>query len=384
VLLLSSQIQISTQEQWFLWLIENKLLLLQSKIFDMEFSAQQIAEFLGGKVDGDSAVKVSDFSKIEDGKQGTLSFLSNSKYAHYIYDSEASIVLVNNDFQPERAVKPTMVRVDNAYESLALLMSLVEKASSNKTGISPLSFVSSSAKLGENVYVAPFVFIGERVVIGDNTMVYANVSIDDDTTVGNDCILYSGAKVYNKCVIGNNCTLHAGVVIGADGFGFAPTADGSYKKIPQLGNVILEDNVEIGANATVDRATMGSTIIRKGVKLDNLVQVAHNGEVGINTVIAAQSGVAGSSKVGKQCIIAAQVGIAGHITIADGSIIGGQAGVNSTVKQPNQKIQGSPAIPMSNFQRSSIVFKNLPEIQKTISALQKQIQELENKINSIT
>ena len=349
----------------------------------MEFSAQQIAEFLGGIVDGDSTVKVSDFSKIEDGKKGTISFLSNLKYAHYLYECEASIVLVNKDFQPEKAVKPTLIRVDNAYESLAFLMSLVQKSTSNKVGISPLAYVSPSAKVGSNVYIAPFAYIGERVVIGDECMIHAQVSIDDDAVVGNNCTLYSGVKIYHQCIIGNNCIFHSGVVIGGDGFGFAPTADGSYKKIPHIGNVVIEDDVEIGANATVDRATMGSTFIRKGVKLDNLTQVAHNAEVGTNTVIAALTGLAGSAKIGKQCIIAAQVGIAGHINIANGTIIGAQAGVSAST-QENLKIQGSPAIPMMNFQKSSVIFKKLPELQKTIFDLQKQIQELENKISSIS
>jgi UDP-3-O-[3-hydroxymyristoyl] glucosamine N-acyltransferase len=349
----------------------------------MVFTAQQIADYLKGKVEGDSTVEVNDFSKIEEGRQGTISFLSNAKYAHYIYECEASIVLVNKEFQLEKAVKPTLIRVDNAYESLAHLMSLVQKATTTKTGISPLAHISDSAIIGNNVYIGPFTYIGERVNIGDNTMIHSNVSIDNDTLIGKDCIVYAGVKIYNQCVIGNQCIFHAGVVIGGDGFGFAPTADGSYKKIPHIGNVVIEDDVEIGSNSTVDRATMGSTFIRKGVKIDNLTQIAHNSEVGNNTVIAALTGLAGSSKIGKQCIIAAQVGIAGHITIANGTIIGAQAGVNSSTVE-NSKIQGSPALPMLHFQKSSILFKKLPDLQKTISDLQKQILELENKLNSIS
>jgi UDP-3-O-[3-hydroxymyristoyl] glucosamine N-acyltransferase len=346
----------------------------------MEFSAQQIADFLNGEIQGDASVKVQSFAKIEEGKPGMLTFLSNPKYVHHIYDTEASIVLVNKDFQPDKPIKATLIRVEDAYQSLAILLSLVENAKPRKTGISPLAHITSSATIGTDVYIAPFVSIGENVTIGNNCMIHSNCCIDDNVHVGSSCQIYGNVTIYNDCVIGNNCILHAGAVIGSDGFGFAPTEDGSYKKIPQMGNVIVEDDVEIGANTTVDRATMGSTILRKGVKLDNLIQIAHNVEVGENTVMAAQSGIAGSAKVGKNCMIGGQVAIVGHISLADGTIIGGQAGVANTIKESGQILQGSPAIPIINFRKSSIAFKGLPELQKTVYALKKQIEELENRI----
>lgn len=349
----------------------------------MEFTAQQIADFLHGEVQGDSSIKVHTFAKIEEGTSGTLSFLSNPKYSHYIYDSNASIILVNKDFRPEKKIKATLIRVENAYESLARLLALVESTvADTKVGISPLSFVSESAKLGEDVYIEPFAVIGENVVLGKNVKIYSHCSIANNTRIGDDSILYSGVRIYKNCVIGNNCILHSGAVIGGDGFGFAPTEDGKYQKIPQVGNVIIEDNVEIGANATVDRATIGSTVIKAGVKLDNLVQIAHNVEVGENTVIASQSGVAGSTKIGKHCMLAGQTGIAGHLHIADGTILGAQAGVAGSIKQPNEAYQGTPAVPVRIFRRASVVYKNLPEIQTTISQLEKRIKELEIKLNS--
>ena len=350
----------------------------------MEFTAQQIADFLQGEIQGDPLVKVSNFSKIEEGKPGTLSFLSNPKYIHYIYDCKASIVLVNKDFIPDKEIESTLIRVDDAYQSLALLLTMVDQAKPRKTGISPLAFISDTANIGENAYIAPFVYIGENVTIAKNAYIQAHCSIDDNVKLGENIKLFSGVKVYNSCVIGDNCTLHSGAVIGSDGFGFAPTEDGSYSKIPQTGNVVLEDDVEIGANSVVDRATMGSTIIRKGVKIDNLVQIAHNVEVGINTVIAAQTGISGSTKLGNQCMLGGQVGIAGHLHIADGTIFGAQTGVSGSVKKTNQTLQGYPAIPIMTFQRASVVYKNLPEIQKMIFAMQKQIQDLENKISSIS
>lgn len=347
----------------------------------MEFTAQQIADFLGGVIQGNPSVKVSNFSKIEEGKPGTLSFLSNPKYSKYIYESQASIILVNNNFVAEKNISATLIRVQDAYASLAKLMSLIDQTKAKKTGISSLAFISSTAKVGKNTYIAPFVYIGDNVIIGDNCSIYSNCNIEDAVTIGNDVNLFSGVTVYNHCIIGNNCTLHSGSVIGSDGFGFAPNADGTYNKIPQMGNVVLEDNVEIGANSIVDRATLGSTIIRKGVKIDNLVQIAHNVEVGENTVIAAQTGISGSTKLGKRCILAGQVGLAGHLQIADGTIFGAQTGVPNSVKIPNQTLQGYPAIPVMNFHKSAIVHKNLPELQKMIYTMQKRIEELEKKIN---
>ena len=344
----------------------------------MEFTAQQIADFLGGKIQGSPTVKVHDFAKIEEGASGTLSFLSNSKYNHFLYESKADIVLVNNDFEPEKEVYPTLIFVENAYECLAKILTLVEQSKARKTGVSPSAHISETAIIDEGAYIAPFVYVGENVLIGKNATIHSHCGIEDGTKIGDNVIMYSGVKLYRNTIVGNNCILHAGVVIGGDGFGFAPTDDGSYKKIPQTGNVILEDDVEIGANSTVDSATMGSTIIRRGVKLDNLVQIGHNAEIGENTVAAAQTGIAGSTKVGKQCIFAGQVGIAGHLQIADGTILGAQTGVPSSIKIPNEAYQGYPAVPVRIFRRASVVYKNLPELQQIVYKLQKESQNTEN------
>lgn len=346
----------------------------------MEFSAQQIAEYLHGEIIGNPSVKVHDFAKIEEGENGTLSFLSNPKYNHFIYDSNASIILVNRDFEPEKEVKATLIKVDNAYESLAMLMSLIEQYKPKKNGVSSLAHISASAKIGTNVYIAPYVYVGEGAEIGNYAYIDALSYIGDNAKIGENTHLHSGVKVEKECVIGKNCILHAGVVVGSDGFGFAPTNDGSYIKIPQVGNVVIEDDVEIGANTTVDRATLGNTIIHKGVKLDNLVQIAHNVEIGENTVIAAQSGVAGSTKIGRQCVLAGQVGVAGHIEIADGCVFGAQTGIANTVKEPKSIMQGYPAVPVGIFRRASVVYKNLPDLLKTINELQKQVDELKAKL----
>jgi len=347
----------------------------------MEFTAQQIADFLQGKIDGDPDVTVNDFAKIEEGKKGTLCFLANPKYNHYIYDTEASIILVNNDFIAEKPISATLIRVENAYEAVAKLLTFYEQnTESQHTGISQLAFVAPTAKIGKNAYIEPFVVINEGVEIGDNAKIFARGTIGKNTKIGDNATIFSGVSIYKDCVIGNNCIFHSGVIIGADGFGFAPTEDGSYKKIPQLGNVVIEDDVEIGANSTIDRATMGSTIIRRGVKLDNLIQIAHNVEIGENTVIAAQSGVAGSTKIGKNCMFAGQVGVAGHLTIADGTVFGAQAGVAGSIKKQNSVYQGTPAIPINIFRRASVAYKSLPELQNTIFQLEKRIKELEEKL----
>ena len=339
----------------------------------MEFSAQQIADFLNGTVEGDANVKVYDFAEIEEGKEGFLSFFSNPKYETFVYESNASIILVNADFRPQRPVKATLIRVNNAYESLAQLLQFVEQHKPKPAGISPLASVAASAKIGKNAFIAPFVFIGDNVKIGDNVRIFSNTSIESGTQIGNDVTVYANVSIYSNTLVGNRCTVHSGAVIGGDGFGFAPAANGAYNKIPQIGNVVIEDDVEIGSNTTIDRATLGSTIIRKGVKLDNLVQIAHNVEVGENTVIAAQCGVAGSTKVGKNCIFAGQVGLAGHLYIADNTIFGAQCGVPNSVKEPNQMLLGYPAIPARNFRRSSVVFKNLPELQKKVYEIDKKM-----------
>lgn len=345
----------------------------------MEFSALQIAHFLGGSIEGDPEVKVCNFSKIEEGKPGTLTFLANPKYEHHIYNTEASIVLVNNDFVPAEPVRATLVRVDNAYAGLALLLNMVEQTKAQKSGIDPTAFIASSAQVADDCYVGNFAYIGQRVKMGKNCRVYPHAYIGDDVTVGDNCIFYPHSTIYSDCRIGNNCIFHAGSVIGADGFGFAPEGEG-YKKIPQLGNVIIEDDVEVGANTTVDRAVMDSTIIRRGVKLDNLVQIAHNVEVGENTVMAAQVGIAGSVKIGKHCMFGGQAGLAGHIHIADHVTFGAQAGVISDVKEP-ATLLGAPAINAKNFMRSSAIFNRLPDVYRTIGQLQREIEQLKKEIN---
>lgn len=348
----------------------------------MTYTAGQIAEYLKGTVEGNPDVSVHDFSKIEDGKPGTLSFLANPKYINYIYDCQADVVLVNKDFMPEKPVKATLIRVENAYESLAILMNLVTNGKSRKTGISSLASIDESAAIGIEAYIAPYALVGAGVKIGDRTTIHGNVSIADNTVIGDNVLIYPGVCIYEGCVIGNNCIIHANAVIGSDGFGFAPSEDGTYKKIPQTGNVVIEDDVEIGANTTVDRATLGSTIIRKGVKLDNLVQVAHNVEIGEDSVIASQTGIAGSSKIGKRVMFGGQVGISGHVNIADGTILGAKAGVASSIKTPGQIYSGYPAVPINTFRRSYVVNKNLPVLQNTINELIKKVGELEKIIES--
>ena len=335
---------------------------------------QQIADYLKGTVEGDGALKVSELSKIEEGRPGTLTFLSNPKYTQYIYTTQASACLVNKDFVAEQSLTTTLIRVDNAYECLAKLLTLVDSFKPKKQGISAKSDIHETAKLGENVYVGAFVVIGANVVIGNNVKIYANTVIDDNVVVGDDSVIYAGVNIYEGCRIGKRCVLHAGVVVGSDGFGHAPDAEGRYHKIPQIGNVVIEDDVELGANTTVDRATMGSTIIRRGVKIDNLVQVAHNVEIGEDTVIAAQSGIAGSTKIGKHCMFGGQVGVAGHITIADGSIFGGKSGVTSTIKEPNKVWQGYPVMPIMGFRKLNVLQKQLPDLAHKVYDLEKKIK----------
>jgi len=346
----------------------------------MEFTARQIADLLNGKIEGDPSVLVNDFSTIEEGKAGTLSFLSNPKYTHYIYDTNASIVLVSKDFAPEKAISSTLIRVENPYESLAILMNLVVKQEPRKNGISSLAFIHPDAKIGENAFIEAFVYIGDKVNIGNNVIIHPQVYIAENVTIGDDVVLYPGVVIYNHTIIGHRCIVHANAVIGSDGFGFAPAANGTFEKIPQLGNVVIGDDVEIGANSAIDRATFGSTQIAQGVKIDNLVQIAHNVEVGEHSVIASQTGIAGSTKIGKKVMFGGQVGITGHITIADGTILGGKAGVAGSIKIPGQIWSGNPAVPMNTFRRSCVVNKNLPEMQKTVNELVKRIEKLEQNI----
>lgn len=341
----------------------------------MEFSAKQIAEYLGGVVEGDENASVKTFAKIEEGTPGAISFLANQHYAHYLYDTQSSIVLINKDFQLEHEVKTTLIRVDNAYESIARLLTLYQSTVQKRKGIHPLACVSESAQVGEDTYVGPFAYIGDNAVVGKGCQIYSGVVIEERAVVGDDCLFYPNVSIYHDCKIGNRVVLHSGSVIGADGFGFAPAADG-YEKIPQIGIVTIEDDVEIGANTCVDRSTMGSTFVRKGVKLDNLVQIAHNCEVGSNTVMSAQVGVAGSTKIGQWCMFGGQVGIAGHAVIGDRVLTGAQAGIAGSIRKGNVTIQGSPAIDAKNFMRSSVVFKHLPELQNEILQLKKEIEEL--------
>lgn len=344
----------------------------------MEFTAKQIAEFIQGRVEGDENATVNTFAKIEEGKKRAISFLSNPKYTHYIYDTESSVVLVNESVELEHPTKATLIRVNNAYECVAKLLQLYESMKPKKKGIDSLAFIDATAKIGKDCYIGPFVAIGPGVVIGDGCVLHPHVTIGENASIGNNTEIYSNAVVYHHCKIGCNCVLHAGCVIGADGFGFAPSADG-YDKIPQIGIVTIEDNVEIGANTCIDRSTMGSTYIRKGVKLDNLIQVAHNVEIGENTVMAAQGGIAGSTKVGKWCMFGGQVGMAGHITIADQTNVGAQAGISNSVKKSGTTIIGSPAWDAKGFMKSAAMFRRLPDMYKQLAELQSKIEELTNK-----
>jgi UDP-3-O-[3-hydroxymyristoyl] glucosamine N-acyltransferase len=338
---------------------------------NMKFTAKDIADLLQGQVEGDESIAVDKLSKIEEGVDGSLSFLANKKYKGFIYKSEASIVIVDEDFVAEKPVKPTLIRVKNAYNAFATLLDYYNKIKQKKAGISPKASIAESASIGKDVYIGDFVVIGENAKIGDGAKIYPQSYIGDNTIIGSGVTIYAGVKIYSDNQIGSDCVIHAGVVIGADGFGFAPQSDNNYRKIAQIGNVIIEDNVEIGANTTIDRATLGSTIIRKGVKLDNLIQIAHNVEIGENTVMAAQSGVAGSTKVGRNCMIAAQVGIVGHLKIGDNVKIAGQSGVSNNVPE-NAVIFGSPAFDASDYRRSYVYFRNLPKIVGRIDQLEKQ------------
>jgi len=341
----------------------------------MEFSAKQIAEVLKGEIVGNQDVAVNNFSRIEQGEKGTLTFLANPKYTPFIYTTQADIVLVNKDFVAEQPISATLIKVENAYQALSQLLSLVDSMKPKKVGISPKSDIAQTAKIGENVFVGAFVTIGENCKIGDNVKIYPNTQINDNVVIKANSTIYNNVSICKNCVIGERNIIHSGAVIGADGFGFAPDEQGRYNKIPQIGNVVLGNDVEIGANATIDRATMGSTTIGNGVKIDNLVQIAHNVEIGDHTAIAAQTGIAGSTKVGERCIFAGQVGVNGHITIADKSIFGAQTGVTNHIKESGA-YQGSPHLPIGNFRRSSVAFKQLPELLQTIYRLEKEVKEL--------
>ncbi len=344
----------------------------------MEFTAEQIANVIGGRVEGNKDAKVHTFAKIEEGTEGAISFLSNPKYTHYLYNTKSSIVIVNEGVELEKDVDATLIRVPNAYESIAKLLQIYEANKPKKTGVAPQAYIAPSAKLGNNCYVGPFAYVGEGAEIGDGCQIYPHAVVGDNVKVGSNCIFYPNTTIYQGCKIGNNVTIHAGSVIGADGFGFAPGANG-YDKIPQIGIVVIEDNVEIGANTCVDRSTMGATVIHKGVKLDNLVQVAHNVEIGENTVMSAQVGIAGSTKVGSWCMFGGQVGLAGHITIGDKTFLGAQSGVPGSLKGGEELIGTPPMNPRQYF-KSQAIFRRLPDMYKDLNDAKKKIEELNEKI----
>ena len=346
----------------------------------MEFSAEQIAGILLGEVIGDPEIKVNGLVKIEEGSEGKLSFLANTKYEEYIYSTKSSICIVNNTFEPSKKLPSslTLIKVENAYACFAQLLSFYDELRKKEPKIEQPSFISESAIIGNGVYIGAFAYIGENAVIGDHVQIFPNVYIGDNVKIGTNTVVNPGVSIYMDCIVGDSCIIHAGTVIGSDGFGFAPDENGVFKKVPQIGNVIIEDSVEIGSNCSIDRATMGSTILRKGVKLDNLVQIAHNVELGQNTALAAQVGVAGSTKLGKNVLVGGQAGISGHISIADGTMIAPQSGVANVVKNPS-KLMGSPAIPINDYKKSFVGFKNLPYVLTKLKEIEKQIKELTNK-----
>ncbi|MES2458604.1 MAG: UDP-3-O-(3-hydroxymyristoyl)glucosamine N-acyltransferase [Bacteroidota bacterium] len=345
----------------------------------MQFTAKQISEFINGTIEGDATVKVGELAKIENGKEGSLCFLSNPKYENFLYTTSASVVIVGQDFVPSQPVKSTLVKVADPYSAFSLLLEKYNEAvnqANSRSGIEQPSFIHPTAKIGQHVFIGAFSYIGENAVIGDHSKINPQVYIGAETTIGEHCTLFPGVKIYHKCVVGNRVVIHANTVIGSDGFGFAPQADGTYSKIAQIGNVEIEDDVEIGSNTTIDRATMGSTFIRKGVKLDNLIQIAHNVDVGEHSVVAAQSGISGSTKLGEKSVIGGQVGIAGHLSLAKGTQIGAQAGINFSTTEANKQWHGSPAQPLRDWMRASVIFKQLPAVEKRIAALEAYISEL--------
>ena len=344
----------------------------------MKFIASQIAEILEGEIVGDENAEVNQLSKIEEGENGSLTFLSNPKYTEFIYTTNASITIVNKDFTPEKEIKTTLIKVPDAYKAFSKLLELYNEVKMNKSGIETPSHISESCSVGDNLYLGAFAYLSDNVSIGDNVKIYPNVYIDDNVKIGDNTVIFSGAKIMSDTIIGKNCVINAGAIIGADGFGFTPNEEGVYSKIPQIGNVIIEDNVDIGAATTIDRATLGSTIIREGVKLDNQIQIAHNVEIGKNTVIASQTGIAGSSKVGENCMLGGQVGVAGHLTIGNNVRIQAQSGIGGNIKD-NAVIQGSPAFAYSDWNRSYVYFKRLPKLANQINELEKQLKDLTNK-----
>ncbi len=341
----------------------------------MEFTAKQIADMIGGHVEGNEQATVNTFAKIEEGKPGAISFLSNPKYTHYLYDTQSSVVLINEDVELEKPVAATLIRVKNAYESVAKLLQLYESMKPRKTGIEPQAYVSEKATLGKDVYIGAFAYIGDGAVIGDGSQIYPHTVIGDGVTIGEKCTLFPNVTIYQGCKLGNNVTIHAGSVIGADGFGFAPNTEG-YDKIPQIGIVVIEDNVEIGANTCIDRSTMGQTVIHQGVKLDNLIQVAHNCEIGENTVMSAQVGMAGSTKIGAWCMVGGQAGFSGHIHVADKTFVGAQCGVIGNTKGDGETLIGSPAVNPKMYFKARALDAKLPDMYRQIAAMQRELDEL--------
>jgi len=345
----------------------------------MEFTAEQIAGLLNGEIEGDKNAVVNNMAKIEEGKEGTITFLANPKYEEFIYSTKASIALINKTFEPTKTLPTTLtlIKVDDAYQCLTTLLGYYDQVNQQKVGVEQPSFLSDSSKIGEDCYIGAFAYVGNNVSIGNNVKIYPHVYIGDGVSIDDNTVVYSGAKVYNNCVVGKSCTIHSGVILGSDGFGFAPSAANDYKKVPQIGNVILEDFVEIGSNSTIDRATMGSTIIRKGVKLDNLIQVAHNVEIGENTVIAAQTGIAGSAKLGKNMMVGGQVGIVGHLEIADEVKIAAQSGIGQSIVRKGEIVQGSPAFSIGDYKRSYVLFRGLPKLRAQIIKLETKLRDEE-------
>jgi len=343
----------------------------------MTFTAAQIAMIINGKVEGDAEAKVGSFGKIEEAGEGQLAFLANPKYEEFLYRTQASIIIINKSQELKEPLKATLIRVDDAYTAFASLLSKYQEMERQQMkGIQTPSYIAPSVSVGENVFIGAFAYLGENVKIGNNVKVFPQVFLGNNVSIGDNTILHAGVKIYHDCVLGQNITVHAGTVIGSDGFGFAPQADGSFKKVPQIGNVVIENNVEIGANATIDRATIGSTLVKAGAKLDNLIQVAHNVEVGHNTVIAAQAGVSGSTKIGKNVMIGGQAGLVGHIQIADGSKINAQSGVSKSIKSPNAAVTGSPAFDYTSALRSQAISRNLPELERRLKALEQMVRQM--------
>ncbi|MBL0304851.1 MAG: UDP-3-O-(3-hydroxymyristoyl)glucosamine N-acyltransferase [Chitinophagaceae bacterium] len=343
----------------------------------MQFPAAQIALIVKGKIEGDPNTTVNSFGKIEEAKEGQLSFLANPKYEDYLYSTKASVIIVNENFEAKQPVNATLIRVPDAYTAFATLLSKYQEIKQQQlSGIQQPVFIAPTATYGQNVFIGAFAYLGENVVVGNNTKIYPNVYVGDNVTLGENSILHPGVKIYHDCKVGNNVIIHAGTVIGSDGFGFAPQADGSFIKVPQIGNVVIEDNVEIGSNTTIDRATIGSTLIKSGAKLDNLIQIAHNVEVGNSTVIAAQAGISGSTKIGNGVMIGGQAGLAGHLHVADGSKINAQAGLGKSLKTPNTAVTGSPAYEYNKAIRSQSMARNLPELEKRVKELEAIIKQL--------